>query len=194
MTDYAEAHEMLEDVLPVVHNDGFLDNLEDVPLDTVEQAAEEESQVDVLEKAREYALLDAKKKDLELELGKVKEDMAFIQELIAERMAGESPKVKIKMGEDANGKPIFRTVAVKRELWGSIQGDKEQCYEVFRELGMGDMVKEGIAAPSLTSYIRGFDPDNNLPPEKVKELLPESLQEFFKISETIKLTCSRGGK
>lgn len=186
--------EMMEDVLPVDKNDGFLENLEDVPLAELDQPLEVEDQVDVLEKAREYALLAMKKAAVEAELVKVKEDMAHIQELIAERMAGESPKVKIKVGETEEGKAIFRTVGVKRELWASISGDKEACFEVFRELGMGDMIGEGIPAPSLTSYIRGFDPENKLSPEQVKELLPEELRDYFKISETIKLSCSRGGK
>ena len=75
-----------------------------------EETATEDASVDILRMAQEYGVLNEQKRTLEKELEAVKDAMKLINDVISERMILENPNIKVKIGETAAGKPIFKTV------------------------------------------------------------------------------------
>ncbi len=84
------------------------------------------------------------------------------------------------------------TVYIDRKLWAGHTGDSAALVAALREEGMGDIVTESANAMRLSSWVREFDPDNNLPPEDVAARLPERVRAAIKVSEKIQLAMRKG--
>ena len=146
-------------------------------------------EVDLLEQAKTYGILTDKKKALEEELDEVKASMTAIQDAIAERMLTENPRIRVKVGEKADGSPVFKTVHVKTEIWAGHNGDEMALIEAMKEAGLSDMVKEKFNVQTLSGYVRGLDPDKKLTPEELLHSIPLPMQKHIKITKILKLGC-----
>jgi hypothetical protein len=158
---------------------------EDIP-EEVETKVEE---VDLLEQARIYGILTDRKKMIESELDEVKSKMNEIQEAIAEKMLTENPRIRVKVGEKADGSPVFKTVHVKTELWAGHNGDEAALIAGMKEAGLSDLVKEKFNVQTLSGYVRGLDPDKKMTPEEIIEIIPLPMQKHIKVSKLLKLGC-----
>lgn len=180
-----EAQEMTMDVAEAPF-------LEDMPLDRhirdedTDEALEAAS-IDLLAKALEFAKLNERKRRLTSILEKTKERMNEISEEIADKMIFENPNIKVKVGHDKKGKPKFKTVFVKSQIWAGHNDDKDALLKAMKEAGMEDMVAENFNVQSLSAYVRAYDPDRKLSLEELKEQLPEQIQPHIKLSEVIKV-------
>jgi len=91
--------------------------------------------------------LELKKRDLEAELGMLKEEQAQVQAQVVEAF-------------EANGLQNMRfengvTVALRTDVRASILAEKrEEAYELFKEHGLDGMVKETIHPKTLESWVR----------------------------------------
>jgi len=165
---------------------------EDMPFNDEVLPVEEETEiqeVNLLEQAKTYAVLTDQKKFLEGELEDVKAQMTAIQEAIAEKMLTENPRIRVKVGEKADGSPVFKTVHVKTEIWAGHNGDEAGLIEAMKESGLSDMVKEKFNVQTLSGYVRGLDPDKKLTPEELLEIIPVPMQKHMKITKLLKLGC-----
>lgn len=159
---------------------------EDVPPVEEETAVEE---VDLLEQAKIYGILTDTKKMVEEQLEEIKAKMTAIQDAIAERMLTENPRIRVKVGEKADGSPIFKTVHVKTEIWAGHNGDEAALIEAMKEAGLADMVKEKFNVQTLSGYVRGLDPAKLLTPEELLQSVPLPMQKHIKITKILKLGC-----
>lgn len=159
------------------------------PEDIPEEAETKVEEVDLLEQARIYGILTDRKKMIESELDEVKSKMNEIQEAIAEKMLTENPRIRVKVGEKADGSPIFKTVHVKTEIWAGHNGDEAGLINAMKEAGLSDMVKEKFNVQTLSGYVRGLDPDRKMTPEELLEAVPAPMQKYIKISKLLKLGC-----
>ena len=88
------------------------------------------------------------------------------------------------------------TVYVERTLWGSAKdGNNPGLCLALKELGHGDMVKEGVNAQTFSAYIREQEEavsKTPLAPEKLIEQLPELLRPVVHVSEVFKIRARKG--
>ena len=153
---------------------------------------EEETKVDsvrLLERAKEYAMLFAERKRLDEQVEDIKTSMKAIEDEIAETMLFENPRVRVKVGENAEGKPVFRTVHVSTTIRASHNGDKDALIEAMKESGLEALVSETFNYNTLSAYVRGLDPDKKLSTEELLELAPEAMKPHLKLTQTISLGC-----
>ena len=157
----------------------------------VEETATEDASVDILRMAQEYGVLNEQKRTLEKELEAVKDAMKLINDVISERMVLENPNIKVKIGETAAGKPIFKTVYVKSQIWaGYVETEdgngKANLVQAMKDAGLGGLVSESYNANSLSGYVRGLDPDIK-DTDKLMELVPDPMRPFIKLTKTTAL-------
>jgi hypothetical protein len=170
--------------------------LEDLPEETGDAVVGEETKdaaVDLLKKAKEFGVLNEEKRTLKARLAVVEAEMKAIDAQIQEKMIFECPNIKIQVGVNAKGKPVFKTVYVKSTLWAGHLGDKEdedaglamktKLLEALKAAGLEDFVSEGFNAQTLSAYVRAFDPDGKMDLEELKVLLPEPIQPYIKLSK-----------
>ena len=135
-----------------------------------------------------YAVLDDQKKQLEDKLKEIKEEQRQIsQQIIEQSMEEGVDKVTVVVGHKETGEPIRRTVYRVREVWASSNGSQEELNEALKEAGLNEYVQEKVNTNSLSAYVRGFDPNQNLSPEEIVKALPEPLQDKVKVSEVLKI-------
>lgn len=144
---------------------------------------------DILEKAKEYALLFAKKKELEEEVDEVKAQMKQIEEEIGETMLFENPRVRVKVGENAEGRPIFRTVHVSTTIRAGHNGDREALIDAMKDSGLEALISETFNYNTLSAYVRGLDPDKLLSVEELLDVVPEAMKPHLKLTRTVSLGC-----
>lgn len=168
----------------------FLEDLPESP--EPEETATEDAAVDILAKAKEYGELNERKRQLEADLLEVKADMKIITEAICDKMIMENPNIKVCVGTKPNGKPLFKTVYVKTQIWAGYVGDeetgegKQELMEAMKICGLQDMVKENFNTQTLSGYVRNLNPDiKDL--DELKKLVPEAMQPHLKLSKTISL-------
>lgn len=166
----------------------FLEDFESSDSVPAEEETKTES-VDVLEKAKQYAILFAERKRLEDEIDDIKATMQAIEAEIAETMLFENPRIRVKVGENAEGKPVFRTVHVSTTIRASHAGDKDALIEAMKESGLEALVSETFNHNTLSAYVRGLDPDKKLPPDELLDLVPEAMKPHLKLTQTISLGC-----
>lgn len=149
-----------------------------------EIVAEQEVEIDLLAKAQEFAELNEEKRQLKAKLAKVEEKLKTIDSQICEKMIFENPNIKVRVGFDKKGKPIFKTVFVSETLWAGYLGeDNKDLLNAMKEAGLEDMVSESFNTQSLSAYVRGFDPDGVLSLEELRTKLPTQIQPFVKLSK-----------
>lgn len=166
--------------------------LEDFGPEVGQEPTPEETKTEtpnILEKAKEYALLFAERKELEAQVDTIKEQMKTIEGEIAETMLFENPRVRVKVGENAEGKPVFRTVHVSTTIRASHNGDKDALIEAMKESGLDALISETFNYNTLSAYVRGLDPDKSLPTDELLELVPEAMKPHLKLTQTISLGC-----
>lgn len=166
----------------------FLEDFESSDSVPAEEETKTES-VDVLEKAKQYAILFAERKRLEDEIDDIKATMQAIEAEIAETMLFENPRIRVKVGENAEGKPVFRTVHVSTTIRASHAGDKDALIEAMKDSGLEALVSETFNHNTLSAYVRGLDPDKKLPPDELLDLVPEAMKPHLKLTQTISLGC-----
>ena len=157
----------------------------------VEETETNDASVDILRMAQEYGVLNERKRELEKELEVIKDAMKLINDVISERMILENPNIKVKIGETAAGKPIFKTVYVKSQIWaGYVDTEdgngKANLVAAMKEAGLGGLVSESYNANSLSGYIRGLDQDVK-DIDKLMELVPDPMRPFIRLTKTTTL-------
>jgi len=171
----------------------FLDDFENANfrVETMESPEEETptQTVDVLERAKAYAILFAERKELEDRIDDIKASMKTIESEITETMLFENPNVRVKVGEDKNGKAIFKTVHVQSTIRASHSGDKQALIEAMKENGLGVLVAEAFNHNTLSAHIRGLTSEKNVTVEDLMELVPESMRPHLKLTRTLSLGC-----
>ena len=105
------------------------------------------------QEARNYAVLVAKRKNLEAEVDTLKETLTKLEAELLARM-GDEGVTQLKVETDEGEFTLFP----KRTLWSScIPGHETELNDGLRVLGMGDLVKESVNSQRLSSYIRELD-------------------------------------
>lgn len=118
----------------------------------------------VIRLAREYATLDARKKELEDELDTIKERLGELEPSLLEAFANEQVSGSIKL------KDVGRSVYVHRQLWArAISGREAALHAALTRHGLGDMVRETVSTQTLSAWVREQ--------EKLGEELPRDVQE-----------------
>lgn len=146
----------------------------------------------MLEKAKTYAYLDAKKKDLENRLNAVKKELSELEASLLDEMAEEGvPSLKVKVKND-DGTESTRTVYQRRELWaGYADGyEKQDLCEALKQAGLDDMVTETFNTNTLSAYVREFN-DGDKDTEEIIKNLPENIQPYIKVSEKYKVRTTK---
>ena len=123
------------------------------------------------QEARNYAVLVAKRKNLEAEVDTLKETLTKLEAELLARM-GDEGVTQLKVETDEGEFTLFP----KRTLWSScIPGHETELNDGLRVLGMGDLVKESVNSQRLSSYIRELD--------IVGQAVPAEIINAVKISE-----------
>lgn len=152
------------------------------------EETETQEDVDVLELARQYAILHGKRKSLEEDVDKIKEEMAMIECQIAEKMLFDNPRLRVKIGEH-DGKGIFKTVHVISKIRTGHNGDRNALIQAMKESGYEALVSETFNYNSLDALISGFDENKTMSLEELMEEVPEPMRPHLKISRVTKLGC-----
>ena len=148
-----------------------------------------ESEIDVLDGAREYACLYSRRKALEAEVDEIKARMTLIEAEISEKMLFENPRLRVKIGEKASGEPIFKTVHVQTTVRASHAGDKQALVDAMKHSGLIDLVSETFNANTLSAYIRGLDPDKRVTTDELLDMVPEEMKPHIKLTRVVSLGC-----
>jgi len=167
----------------------FLENFSESVEAEVQDKETKLEQPEILERAKRYAILYDQRKRLEAEVDDIKAEMTQIESEIAETMLFENPRIRVKIGENKEGKPIFKTVHVTSIVRASHNGDKDALIEAMKDSGLDMLVSETFNANTLSAYIRGLDPDKKLDLPELKSLIPEAMQEHIKLTKCITLGC-----
>ena len=167
--------------------------LEDMPESVEPEEIEtEDVVVDLLAKAKEYGELNEKKRQLEADLDDTKASMKAIAEAVCDRMITENPNIKVCVGTKPNGKPLFKTVYVKTQIWAGYKDEdetgngKQLLMEAMKASGLNGLVSETFNVQTLSGYVRSLNPDVKDPEELIK-LVPEPMQPHLKVSKTVTL-------
>lgn len=105
------------------------------------------------------------------------------QELIDQMTEAGIPSLKVKVGEDIDGNPEFRTLYTSRTIWASLLAKDETTFNMLRDAGYGAIITEGVHSNRLSAIVRELDPEANLSPEELKRLLPSGLGDVIKVTE-----------
>ena len=91
-----------------------------------------------------------------------------------------------------NGKPLFKTVYVKTQIWAGYKDEdetgngKQLLMEAMKASGLNGLVSETFNVQTLSGYVRSLNPDVKDPEELIK-LVPEPMQPHLKVSKTVTL-------
>jgi len=133
-----------------------------------------------LKTMQEYAALVAEKRRLEAELRTVGKNAAAHEERVLRIMSGQLQNVKLEGGP---------TLYLKRQLWvkapkklddsgneilnsnGTAQRDTFAACEALKAAGLGEFVKEGYNAQTVSAYFRELDNEGVDPPKEVADVM-----------------------
>lgn len=136
---------------------------------------------------RLFAVLDKARKTFEALGTSAGEDSAKVESELLPRMR-ESGMQSMKVAGT--------TVYVERKLWGSAKdGNAPLLCAALKEMGHGDMVKEGVNGQTFSAYIREIEDSLSkvpLSPEELIPKLPELLQPVVHVSEVFKIRARKG--
>lgn len=137
--------------------------------------------------ARLFAVLDKARKTFEKLGVSAGEDSAKVESELLPRMKDSGTQ---------SMKVAGTTVYVERKLWGSAKdGNAPLLCAALKEMGHGDMVKEGVNGQTFSAYIREIEDQVSktpLAPEDLIPKLPELLQPVVHISEVFKIRARKG--
>lgn len=114
----------------------------------------------------------------------------------AEELAGQIAELESKLMASFVERGVDRvtmdgqTVWIDRKLWaGAENGDSQATCAALAEAGLGDFVKPGFNVQQLSSWVRELEKaaGRKLPQDQVKDLLPEPLRPFVRITEKYNL-------
>lgn len=155
-----------------------------------EEIEDKDGDVNVLDMAKKYAVLNEQKKQLEKQLENVKDAMKRVNDAICDAMILDNPNIKVRVNETADGRPIFKTVYVKSTIWAGfsaeVENGKEKLVNAIKESGLSEMVNESYNTQSLSSYVRGLNPDTK-DLDELYNLVPDSMRPFIKLTKVINL-------
>lgn len=128
-----------------------------------------------LEVFRQYLTLKQEKSDLEQQLDTVKERMQFFQDLIMDEL--------VENGVDSvrvDGKNVYP----KRQLYASATVLTPEFKQALGEAGGTDLIQETVNGQRLSSFVREFMRDNDIP-----EItgLPDWMKNGMNITEKVTL-------
>lgn len=136
--------------------------------------------------ARLFAVLDKTRKGFEEHVQAAAESAAMVESELLPRMR-ESGTQSIKTAGS--------TVYVERKLWGSAKdGNAPALCLALKEMGLSDMVKEGVNGQTFSAYIREIEGSLSktpLSPEELIPQLPELLQPVVQVSEVFKIRARK---
>lgn len=136
---------------------------------------------------RLFAVLDKARKTFEALGTSAGEDSAKVESELLPRMR-ESGMQSMKVAGT--------TVYVERKLWGSAKdGNAPLLCAALKEMGHGDMVKEGVNGQTFSAYIREIEEQVSKTPLSPNDLipkLPELLQPVVQIAEVFKIRARKG--
>ena len=117
------------------------------------------------QEARNYAVLVAKRKNLEAEVDTLKETLTKLEAELLARM-GDEGVTQLKVETDEGRFTLFP----KRTLWAScVPGQQQELNDGLRALGYGDLVTESVNGQRLSSYIRELDVAGTEIPKEIVE-------------------------
>lgn len=137
----------------------------------------------------EFIELDAKRKALEGDVDKLKEQLAVLEPQIMQRFENAGMQsMKSKSGV---------VLYIRRELWaGAAEGAETLLLESLKSIGLGDMVKEKVNTQTLSAYVREVERDQfngaAQTPDVLAKALPPALQAAVAISERYSLRTRKG--
>jgi len=126
---------------------------------------------DLIEK---YIALEQERRNMEKELGMLKEEIAKVQGQVVEAFADAGlQNMKMESGV---------TISLRTDVRASILADdREEAYEQFKMNGFDSMVKETIHPKTLESWVREYKGFNGVE-------LPEWAREFVITTEITRPT------
>ena len=140
----------------------------------------------------EYGILSDKEAALKAELKEVSERRRDLAEELIDEMADNGlAKLTVKVGNDAEGRPVHKTLYVQRLLYAGHNGDKQALIEGLRLAGFEDLVGETVNAQTLSALVREFDPENNTPTQEILQAMPEPMRTVLKVTEKVELRARK---
>lgn len=109
-------------------------------------------QPSIVDLARRYATLDARKQALKDELDEVERELSEIEPTLLEAFAEQRlhPKLTLKLDDGT-----ARTLYVRRDIWVRAAEDSEQAlFAALRRNNLGHFVKEGVNVLTLSGWYR----------------------------------------
>jgi len=137
----------------------------------------------------QFIELDEKRKKMEGDVDKLKEELQKLEPQIMERFENAGMQsMKSKSGV---------VVYIRRDLWaGAAEGADALLLEALKTVGLGDMVKEKVNTQTLSAYIREAEREHfagaasEIP--KLISVLPEPLRGAVAITEKFSLRTRKG--
>lgn len=135
----------------------------------------------------EFIALDAKRKALEGDVDKLKEQLAVLEPQIMQRFENAG----MQSMKSTSGVTLY----INRQLWASPRnGDHATLVAALREIGLTDMIKTQCNTQTLSAYIREQEKDlftGKASPDELIAKLPPVLQSCVEISEKFGLRAKR---
>lgn len=147
-----------------------------------------------IDKWTRLAVLQERKQSLKAAESSIKDEIAKLQEeLLTEAMEEGVKRVTVTVGEDADGRPVHRTVHMRRQIWAGPdpEAGMDGLAQAMLDAGLDEYVKPTVNRNSLSAYVREFDLDKSAAPEELVSKLPEPLRKAIKISEVYELRSTK---
>ena len=147
-----------------------------------------------IDKWTRLAVLQERKQSLKVAEDTIKEEIAKLQEeLLTEAMEEGVKRVTVTVGEDGEGRPVHRTVHMRRQIWAGPDPEvgMDGLAQAMLDAGLDEYVKPTVNRNSLSAYVREFDLDKNAAPEELVNKLPEPLRKAIKVSEVYELRSTK---
>ena len=89
-----------------------------------------------------------------------------------EKLVEEFAQAGIQNIKTATGQTIY----LNRQIFAKLTGDQKKSYAALRRAGLGDFIKEGVNAQTLSAYVR-----------ELEEVLPKGLQPYIDVTEIYRM-------
>ncbi len=126
-----------------------------------------------MQKLKEYVGLDSLRRELEDRLDEVKKKMEPLNEELVENF--------IQAGVQST-KFMDKTVYIHTQLWASVKEESKQiAAAVFKNNGLGDLVKEAVNAQTLSAYFRELQKEEKEGPIEIQEITKVTMESKLRI-------------
>lgn len=136
------------------------------------------SATDVVDQARRYAALVARKRELEAELRAIQDQLNEMEPALVEGFV-EAGVQHLRV----DGQTIY----LQQEIWASpTDGDYDALCDALVRAGLGDMVVRRVHHQTLTAWVREL--------RKADEEIPEEVRPYLKVSETYRIRVRKAAE